>query len=69
MEKVIQVKQQYSVIRKITNAIRQIFGMKKEHRRALPEPEPEPEPENAHLRRDIGLEEVGDNARDYQRYL
>ncbi|EPP21889.1 hypothetical protein [Vibrio fluvialis] len=63
MEKVIQVKQQYSVIRKITNAIRQIFGMKKEHRRALPKPE------NAHLRRDIGLEEVGDNARDYQRYL
>ncbi|EKO3369250.1 hypothetical protein Q2Y23_002126 [Vibrio fluvialis] len=63
MEKVIQVKQQYSVIRKITNAIRQIFGMKKEHRRALAEPE------NAHLRRDIGLEEVGDNARDYQRYL
>ncbi|EKO3513257.1 hypothetical protein LB044_002104 [Vibrio fluvialis] len=63
MEKVIQVKQQYSVIRKITNAIRQIFGMKKEHRRALPEPE------NAHLRRDIGLEEVGDNARDYQCYL
>ncbi|AMF95233.1 hypothetical protein KW460_12965 [Vibrio fluvialis] len=63
MEKVIQVKQQYSVIRKITNAIQQIFGMKKEHRRALPEPE------NAHLRRDIGLEEVGDNARDYQRYL
>ncbi|EKO3412786.1 hypothetical protein ACOW3S_002738 [Vibrio fluvialis] len=63
MEKDIQVKQQYSVIRKITNAIRQIFGMKKEHRRALPEPE------NAHLRRDIGLEEVGDNARDYQRYL
>ncbi|EKO3394652.1 hypothetical protein JTI97_10840 [Vibrio fluvialis] len=63
MEKVIQVKQQYSVIRKINNAIRQIFGMKKEHRRALPEPE------NAHLRRDIGLEEVGDNARDYQRYL
>ncbi|MBY7869711.1 hypothetical protein KW423_01145 [Vibrio fluvialis] len=63
MEKVIQVKQQYSVIRKINNAIRQIFGMKKEHRRALPEPE------NAHLRRDIGLEEVGGNARDYQRYL
>ncbi|MCE7585161.1 hypothetical protein LZS99_06210 [Vibrio fluvialis] len=63
MEKVIQVKQQYSVIRKINNAIRQIFGMKKEHRRALPEPE------NTHLRRDIGLEEVGDNARDYQRYL
>ncbi|MBY8138152.1 hypothetical protein KW500_15095 [Vibrio fluvialis] len=63
MEKVVQVKQQYSVIRKINNAIRQIFGMKKEHRRALPEPE------NAHLRRDIGLEEVGDNARDYQRYL
>lgn len=63
MEKVIQVKQQYSVIRKITNAIRQIFGMKKEHCRALTEPE------SAHLRRDIGLEEVGDNARDYQRYL
>ncbi|ELS8949077.1 hypothetical protein [Vibrio fluvialis] len=63
MEKVIQVKQQYSVIRKINNAIRQIFGMEKELRRALPEPE------NAHLRRDIGLEEVGDNARDYQRYL
>ncbi|EKO3476557.1 hypothetical protein ACQZMW_001000 [Vibrio fluvialis] len=63
MEKIIQVKQQYSVIRKITNVIRQILGMKKEHRRALPEPE------NAHLRRDIGVEEVGDNARDYQRYL
>ncbi|WP_158146832.1 hypothetical protein [Vibrio fluvialis] len=63
MEKVIQVKQQYSVIRKINNAIRQILGMEKELRRALPEPE------NAHLRRDIGLEEVGNNARDYQRYL
>ncbi|EKO3944427.1 hypothetical protein F7U70_003334 [Vibrio fluvialis] len=65
MEKVIQVKQQYSVIRKINNAIRQILGMEKELRRVLPEPEPE----NAHRRRDIGLEEVGDNARDYQRYL
>ncbi|MBY8159411.1 hypothetical protein KW508_15480 [Vibrio fluvialis] len=63
MEKVIQVKQQYSVIRKITNVIRQILGIKKEHCRALPEPE------SAHLRRYIGLEEVGDNARDYQRYL
>ncbi|ELG2043170.1 hypothetical protein RAX51_002089 [Vibrio fluvialis] len=63
MEKVIQVKQQYSIIRKINNAIRQILGMEKELRRVLPEPE------NAHLRRDIGLEEVGDNARDYQRYL